>query len=614
MLLDSYAAPTKVLPPAEPKVEPKGESKAETSPAPPAKAAHPSPTKNQVEAVAASLNRAREQSAGVKDVFGLVLRPPATPDPKTEATRILKVGSKSWQTDDYPARLDAYAGSLGKGDAAYQKQLLGEVLKQDAGAFQSWLEPEEINRAASSGKISNTERMQIAQTFAGAYNDKLIPSFSNADTGIEGYNFNPAGAYFSTPVEEAKATTEFLNFIDAGGSTPETREFRQHFAQYLTDSYALNDKVPVYDAYGAQVQNHAATLAALVISGDPQHPELAQIFMTTLGEQRLDPFLQHVAAGSYDFTADRLQPQLNPADPNNKVSDIAQPDALSRLASTVGQVQGVDADRLAVMLARAPGDHGDWFRYGSERADAWTDLFNGHSPAILEDLTSPDGLPVSMNGQVEPAFKDRAHDLGAYLRLMNRGDDTANIEQARRQITDHANALKANVAGASTAEVAIDNGRRLGFLGAAATDSVSQAFKDYATSQQQKQALVGFVLDLAISAIPAGDLAKTALGDWFTKHVGSTAVQESLKGFSGQMIDATTGKLTDAAKEHILTHLDEGDLSSLVAKLQESNQFVQESLFNQLPGPGYNTSQTGRENTIQNVNNAYDIALVWLNK
>jgi hypothetical protein len=538
---------------------------------------------------------------------------PAAGDARADAARILKVGEVFIFKDDYPARLDAYAQALAQGDAEYDKKLLTEILAKDPGAFDSWLEPSEINGAVASSKLFQSQRSDIAQAFAAAYNDGLIPSHENVETGVAEVAFNPVGRHHANPVEEARATSDFLKFIDSAGSTPETREFRQTYAQYLTDSYALNDKLPVYETYGHGIQNHAASVAALVISGDPQSPEFAQSFLTSLGDKKLDAFLQKVEAGSIVLTAGYLEPQMGMVDLLGNVADIAQPDALSQLATTVGNVKGVDADRLAVTLARAPGDHDGWFTGSSERADAWTHLFNGHSRAVLDDLTHPNGLPVSENGRIEPAFKDRAHDLGAYMRLINGGDDVAKIEQARGHIVDYGNALKHNIEGATTAEDSIANGRRLGFLGAAVTDSVSQAFKEYAQTQEQKKALVEFALDLVISAIPAGNLAKGALGNWFKDHVESTLIQESLEGFSGELIDSASGKLTDAAKEYILTQLDEGDIESLVAKLRVSNEFVQDSLLADLPGPAYAPTQAGRENTIQNVTDAYEIALVWLN-
>lgn len=544
----------------------------------------------------------------------------AAPDPKAEAEKVLNVGDQ-WFQDDYPARLEAYGDSLAKGDASYRKQLLAEVLKQDPQAFGSWLDPSEINNAAGSGAISQSERASMAETFAGAYNDGLMASHENVETGVAEFAFNPLGRlnFSLTAVENAEPTAELLDFIDAGGSTDETREFRQKFAQHLTDSHVLNDEAPDGSSDLSDSKSHAAALAALVISGDPRHPELAQIFMSTMGDDKRGEFLERVENGSINFSAEYLEPQVNSADPDAvaKVADIAQPDALSVLVNAVGEVQGTDADRLAVELSRASGDHDDWFTGSSERADAWTNLFNGHADVILDELTNPDGMPsaeaAAGKAKVEPAFRDRAHDLGAYMRLMNGGDDTAKIEQARALVTDYASGLKDNIAAATKAEDAIDNGPRLGFLGAAVTDSVGQAFEDYAKTQEQQRALVGFVLDLALSAVPAGSLAKSALGDWVTDNVGSSAVKESLEGFSGQLIDSTTGKLTDAAKEHILGDLDQGDLRSLVAQLQESNPFIESSLFNELPGPKYNTTETGRENTIQNVRGAYDTALVWLN-
>jgi hypothetical protein len=538
--------------------------------------------------------------------------PTVADDARVDAARILEVGSR-FGTDDYPARLDAYAQALAQGSADYDKALLAEILAKDPQAFGSWLQPGEINAAVASGKITQSERAAIAQAFVGAYNDRAIPSYENVETGVAVYGFNPVGGYYANPVEEARATSEFLKFIDAAGSTPETREFRQSFAQYLTDSYALNDKLPVYETYGHAIQNHAAAVAALLVSGDQNNPQLAQSFLTSLGDKKLDAFLQRVEAGSVALTAGYLGPQLEMSDPLGKVADIAQPDALSKLVTTVGNAEGAGADRLAVTLARVPGDHDAWFTDNSERADAWTHLFNGHSNAILQELTNPDGLPVSDEGKIEPAFKDRAHDLGAYLRLINGSNDVTKIEQARSLITDYGITLRDNIEGATTAEDGIDNGRRLGFLGAAVTESVSQAFREHAETQEQKKALVAFALDLAVAAIPAGDLAKGALGNFFKSNISSSAIQTSLTGFSGKLIDSASGKLTDAAKEHILTHLDDGDLDSLVAKLRESNEFVEDSLLADLPAPAYEPGEAGRADTIQTVNDAYDIALVWLN-
>jgi hypothetical protein len=540
------------------------------------------------------------------------------PDPKAEAKRILEVGKRSGH-DDYQARIDAYGESLSKGDATYRKELLAEILKQDSGALQSWLKPEEINNAADSARISSSERGMMADTFAAAYNDGLIPTQStelhsnstatvnttDLDSLLDPYD-SPSSS--STRLQAAKDTAEFLEFINSAGSTPETREFRQKFAQHLVDDYALND-----ENLNDGQEYAAARLAAQVISGDKQAPELAQIFMSSLDAGgRLDSFLEKVEAGSTNLAADLSGGEAE-ENPNYNLDEIRQPDAFSQLVNCVAETDGADADRLAVKLGHYPGDHGRWLDNSSERADAWTNLFNGHSEVILNDLTNPDGLPVSKEGKVEPAFQDRAHDLGAYLKLINGGDDTAKIEEARGKLIDYASGLKEEIAGASKAEDAVENGRRLGFLGAAVTESVNQGFRDYAESQEQKKALIGFALDLVISAIPVGGILNDKVGDWLNENIGSAVFKEALKGFAGNVID-TEGKITDAAKDYILNNLDEGDIETLIVKLQDSNDFIRDTLFKDLPGPGYNKSETGRENTIQNVQSAYDIALVWLAK
>jgi hypothetical protein len=537
------------------------------------------------------------------------------PDPKAEARRVLEVGKRGGH-DNYEARMHAYAEALSKGDDAYREQLLAEILKQDPNALHSWLEPAAINKAADNGKILQSDRAQIAHTFAAAYNHGLLASHENVETGVREFDFNPVGHHVTDSVAQARDVAEFLKFIDSAGSTQATREFRQKFAQYLIDSSALNNQLPLRDPYGQQAQYQAATVAALLISGDAQHPELAQVFLSSMDDAKRDRFLDKVQAGSIEFRAGYLAPRINSADPNAvaEIARIAQPDALAQLVGAVAKVGGVDAQRLAVKLAHYPGDHANWLQGNTERIDAWTALFNGHSKAILDDLTNPDGLPVSSNGKVEPAFKDRAHDLGAYLRLINQGSNVAGIETARARITEYANGLKHNIGDAAKAEVAVANGQRLGFLAAAVTESVNQAFKDYAKTQEQKKALIGFALDLVVSAIPAGSLVKSSINDWLKGNIGSGFVKEALEGFSGTVIDSSTGRLTDAAKEHILSQLGEGDINSLVAKLQESNQFIRDALFKDLPGPGYNPTETGRENTIQNVTNAYQIALLWLTR
>jgi hypothetical protein len=262
------------------------------------------------------------------------------PDPKAEAKRILEVGKRSGD-DDYPARIEAYGESLSKGDAAYRKALLAEILKQDSGALQSWLKPEEINNAADSAKISAGERGMMADTFAAAYNDGLIPAESSElasnstatvnvtdlDNLLDPYETRMGLGGGSDRLKAAKDTAEFLEFIDSAGSTPETREFRQKFAQHLVDDYALNEK-----NLDPGHQYAAARLAAQVISGDKQAPELAQVFMSSLDAGgRLDSFLEKVEAGATNFEAE-LSGVDAESNPNYDLDKIRQPDALSQLA------------------------------------------------------------------------------------------------------------------------------------------------------------------------------------------------------------------------------------------------------------------------------------------
>ena len=536
------------------------------------------------------------------------------PDPAQEAERLLKVGQVRWGGDNFEARQAAYADALTQGDAAWQNQLLSEILERDPDALGSWLEPGHINQSVAGGDISEVDRTRIAQNYISAFNAGLIPSFTHPETGVEILAISPVGAAGGDALAEARRVDDFLDFVDAAGSNAESREFRLNMARHLNESYGANDRLPVYEPYAGMLQTQAATAAALLVTGDQAHPEWATNFLAGMDATERERFLDQVENGSWMLSADFLQPQLDNVMQGDAVDSLARPDALSLLVEAVADSQGADAEAMAVALSRAPGDHPDWFRDNPERASAWSELLASHSQPILDELTDPAFLPVYNGAYVEPAFKDGTHDLGALLRLINEGGDAGTVERARDVLTAYAADQRAQIGSATRAEDAIEAGGRLGILAAGVTESLNLAFEEHAQTQEQKRALVGFALDLLMAAVPAGGLAKSAIGDWLKSSVGSAVAREALDGFSGQIIDEASGGLTDAAKAYILGNLGDGDLDLLVAGLQESNAFISDELMSNLPAPGYERTESGREDTIQNVRNAYQQALNWITR
>jgi len=88
----------------------------------------------------------------------------------------MDTGRKSFQRDDYNARMQALADELGKGDAVYDEQLMKEIFKLDRNALNSWLTPERANSLRGSGHITVKQEGEIASAFASAYNHGDLPS------------------------------------------------------------------------------------------------------------------------------------------------------------------------------------------------------------------------------------------------------------------------------------------------------------------------------------------------------------------------------------------------------------------------------------------------------
>ncbi len=538
------------------------------------------------------------------------------------------------------AVLDEFTDALAQGDPAYRSALTRAVLAEDSAALGTWLSPGFVNQQADNGGISARDHTLAAQAFVGAYNEGQFPTTDVAglvnaypsDTQIQATGLDTFAvsfyetSIFGPPADHITPISDFAQLdtlLVAAGSNPETQQFRSDYAAHLNESYVQNDAV-----LNNEVRNVAAAGAALILGGDARAPELARDFLVNLqqdGGSALNNFIERAGRGSGYFNQDVLESQqalgnglrLDPA-------EIAQPDALATLVSAFGNA-GPDASQpevaeVAVALAQVPGDHGDLVsdRTGAQEArrDAWSDLFTGHSTGILDALTNPDGLPTADGLQLQAGFADRAEDLGALLRFVQVGDDSGDVATA---LNDYNSLVRERIEGADVAETAIEESRRLGFFGAAITESVNQGFEAHANDLAKQQALVGFVVDLAISAIPASSLLKGAVGgqiEGFIKdNIESTAAQnfftESLKGFTGNLISTADGRITSEAKDYILDQVGDKEVGELLVELADSNAFIRDQLFADLPAPGYTDAsdiQSGRADVISTVQSAYDIA------
>ena len=206
------------------------------------------------------------------------------PDPAQAAKHVMDTGRKSFQRDDYNARMVALTDELGKGDAVYDEQLMKEIFKLDPNALNSWLTPERANSLRSSGHITLKQEGEIASAFTSAYNHGDFPSATrylgtnpnvggpgtiNDVTDVDGVIERYAGESWDR-TENAQHVRQFLDFIDTSAS-PDTTQFRLKYAQHLIDQCVLN---PVVGNNDPEERNAAAGLAANLLGGDISHPEL----------------------------------------------------------------------------------------------------------------------------------------------------------------------------------------------------------------------------------------------------------------------------------------------------------------------------------------------------
>lgn len=548
--------------------------------------------------------------------------------------------------DGDEARLAAYTDAIeaAPGDTAYQNALTAIVLREDPSALGTWFNPEFINDQAAAGALSQSEHRLAAQQFFAAYNNGHFPEhdlsfaveyYSENGELIEGTVLDSfligwrSGGPFSGPTDQFEPVRQFdeLNdLLDAAGSTEETRQFRQDYATYLNETYVQNPNI-----LSNEVRNAAAAGAALIISGDASSPELAQDFLVGLHE--VDPaqftqFMDRAARASFLFSEQALitSQQAFGHGLRYDAAEVAQADPIAELVGAFGEAgadpSNSDVEELALILARAPHDQGAWTGSNdgdilSQRQNAWAQLFTGHSTDILDTLTNPSGLPTVDGANVEAGFINRAEDLGALLGFTQ---VSAHSDEVAGALNEYNALVRDRIANADIAETTIEESRRLGFLGAAITESVNQGFEQYRNDQEEKRALLGFIVDLAFSTVPIGGFVKGIAGDQIADFVKGRVSEgyardfltDALKGFSGQIISAVDGKLTDAARDHILSQVSDEEIGALITELADSNLYIQDTLFDDLPAPGYtpeNDLESGRADVIDAVQTAYDIAL-----
>lgn len=504
-------------------------------------------------------------------------------DAASEAERILDVGVR-WGpiADDYEARLEAFAETMQNGDAAFRQELMNEILSRDKGALNSWLNVDIIDNETDGGRISGIQRSIIGEALAGAYNSGheifatspiRTQNGTELDVGaFDGFVLQYSDMGGGTPLESADRVAAFVDLMTSSQG-PEARQFREDYANHLIEEFVLNDGVD------SSRQAVAAGIAAQLLTGDTVYnPDLAGTLQNETAIRVLDglresgdleTFLEQVA-----LSQNRLGPAslegLASANPNYDVNDIAMDDGLSQLIRAVAGNSSPEAAALAVELAKSPSANGSWYEtkgtYSQEVVDertlALSSAFASHSEEVLDALTvynrSGAGDPDNPNRQ---QYNVNVDTLGALFQTILYNPDAplpgvvqSRVEDYARSLTDGLNSVdnEALPAGSPFAgEDSEDLIGRLAVLSAGTSDAITNHWEDIKADQEARAAAIGFVVDMILAVIPVGDLVNGKVKEVLSDLLPDGALKTAIEGFSGQLIDEGTGRLTTEAKEQL---------------------------------------------------------------
>ena len=504
-----------------------------------------------------------------------------------EAARILDVGSR-FGRDDYAARLESFSQSLAAApDRAYREQLIAQILVQDPGALQSWLNPSIAMDLKEDGRMSASELRTLAETYAAAFNNGDVASeirprdlanpaydwYDNPDAqstiypGLDDAVFEYAYSGYNDSAGRAEQVADFIDFLNHSDG-PEVARFRADYAQHLLDNYVLNEDFQ--PAYGNSGREAAAGIVAQLIGGDALRPGIAVDTLSQLSSQDLTTFLDLAADSKNLFARDALLDQVYYD--ANRAAAISQPDAIATVFNAVARSADPRAGDLAAGFARYAQSQPAWFTDGTAdrgfanydyqaRADSMTRLLSYHTEAVLDALTAYEDVGARTVADTDlKQYEVNGRDLAALLELTVLNADTSPhlASAARNGVLDYLEAQAAivNAPDATNSAGFEEAGGRIAVFAAATDVAVDRGYQALADDIQARKETIAFIVDLALIAVPLPARVKAATGTELAGLVENSFARQALEGLSGKVIDEATGRLTGAAKEQFYAALD----------------------------------------------------------
>ena len=495
---------------------------------------------------------------------------------KQTAHDILKTGDRFMLADDYDSRMVRFSQEMAKLDTESRAKLVQQLLSKDHGALQSWMKLDILDRMHKEGRTDDAGYAAVADGFAQAYTSGRIDQ-GKAETFLQMQTLTERA-----PALVDKQWRQLRDFLGADGASPAMQTFREQFAGKL-----------LAEGHGPHAAGIAMQIAA--DSGDPGMP--ARVF-AGMPEDKRDAALQAIGQSSIGF-----QNSLGAVD------GLKNPMA-ALIDSVAQQPASKENDAIAVQIARyaSSADHQIFYDMYTDKpigpvSTALTHLLAGdHGKAVLDELSVWDTTGVPGKDGHAMQFGENAIELGNLLRLTVFNPANKESASAMKTITEWTQ-LRKEIAtsGQEKDGISVADARsQLGMLGGAAMDAMQQAKIDSDQRAAANEKLVGFVVDVALSAVPGGGTVSGVVGPQLKNVFGNNpkldgVIDEALKGadtLSTAQTDALKKKLTDALN---------GDQKALETFRLDASNFINKSVLNGLPENGPMASVDIVKGHIQNV-------------
>jgi hypothetical protein len=479
---------------------------------------------------------------------------------------VLDTGKRRMRVDDYEARMDRFAEEMGKLDVDSRARLLARILEKDEGALSSWLTLDRLSDRVRSGNVSVANNVKIAEGFAYAYNTGLIDTMAAADlTGF--YTASAVGA----PAFNAENFNRTMAFFGSSDSA-EMNAFREKFAGDMLQ-HCLDPRYPLPETEVA--------LAIHIMSTSPDPDMAARVFagFNASDRQRILEMLGAIGIG-YDRSQGEIPGLTDP------MSDL--------IKSVAQQPNSPPYSDIAVQIVRFAQSSDDQFFYDHDhkpfefRAEALSVLFLNHADPILKALTERDISKIIGSGNGEASLAGQnAIDLGNLLRITALNPDNAYQANVFARLEAYAGELKAlinqdpstlTVAERERRELAKDS---LAMLGAAMVDGLKEGYIDLKNDAAARKQLIGFIADVALAGLPLNKLASDGVKSALNNVFENERVQKALENVAGELVDKSTGALTDETKDAIAGALGE-DKAFLETQKQSVNNFISNAVLSGL--------------------------------